>query len=279
MKKVLLGIVGILLFVSCSSDDKKEDTKNNFRFSPEQFKQVGELHNKSLNNAIVFLEDKKGVIDNKEELIDHLYDHYEEQKNDLHVNEQDMFINFLDKRSSLSISSLDINYSSLSKKTNGEGESFEEFNSRVTKKISKYLDELYSILNSGTINGINELEMRASKDKSLNNEDLYVLYNATSVGKSSFEYWKKDEKTWNTIISVKASANLKSLISSTDSKISTRGWGREVLTSDAAGAAAGAMYAWWMNAAVGPGTAAYGATIGATSASSSAYALVKSMFD
>lgn len=276
MKKIIVTLICISLFISCSSDDSNGtsvETKE-FRFSSTQFEMVGEVHNASLNGAIAYVKEMKGEINSEHELMNYLENYYEEVKSSSEYPE--LLLNLVGDSNELDLSKPNF-FASIDNTMVGRRSGDQELidlENKIYKNIQNYLDQLNNVVSSSNVNmdDIIAIEKEADSDITLDNSDLYVLFNATAVAKSSSEYWNKNTEQWTDIIVDNVNSELK-LIANVDnynSKKLSRGWGTRIIGADVAGAVTGAVYTWWVNGVPGAGQLAYGTIIGATSAGASA---------
>lgn len=135
----------------------------------------------------------------------------------------------------------------------------------MTKKTIYYIDQLKNIIYTKGIdsytlkNKVSKLEESINNDK-LSNNELAILYSATNMAKSSFDYWEKNIQKWN---------NLKNKTTIQQKLEGPSPW-TTIAAADVSGAVGGAVYAVVMNVIPGAGQVAYGATILATGLGASA---------
>ena len=125
------------------------------------------------------------------------------------------------------------------------------------------------------IQNINILEEEAYYDSKLTNDDLLILFPATSVAKHSIKYWNDHYDNWDNVLN-----------GTTGTPVARTKPGRaiaNIAVADVGGAIGGALGAWAVNVWVGPGQVAYaGAIIGTAVAASTAVAvnhLVEAIFN
>jgi hypothetical protein len=149
--------------------------------------------------------------------------------------------------------------------------------SQTFPHVRPYLESLENIVMSDTLDvseitsNIEQLEDNAYNDKNLTNDDLAILFPATSVAKSSIDYWNIHLVEWDSY------ANHTSSKGTPPGKRIAR-----IAAMDVGGAVAGAAGAWAVNVVVGPGQVAYaGAIVGTavtTSVCQTAYEIFSSIF-
>lgn len=144
---------------------------------------------------------------------------------------------------------------------------------RLSFQAKNYLNVLQNIMMEDDaelthiVSNINSLEMDAYNDTKLSNEDLLVLFPATSVAKHSIAYWNDHYDIWDSILNDKD-------MPITTAKTKPGKAIAVVATADVGGAVSGALGAWAVNVWVGPGQAAYAAAIVSTAVSCSAAATI-----
>ena len=120
--------------------------------------------------------------------------------------------------------------------------------SDLSDELKQKLDDLNIIISNSSLelNTIiqNIKNMENVSQTELTNEELHILYSATSVAKHSLTYWHDNMNKWKDLF---------------DNNIES--WYGNIGKADIAGAVAGAVYAVGANVIVGAGTVAYGGAI------------------
>ncbi|WP_413510936.1 hypothetical protein [Myroides odoratus] len=284
MKKIITCTFAIFAFAGCSSDNlntsdqsSKSMSSKEIRLTPIDFKTVGESHNKVLDNIYDYWFDNKTETKSLEDLSNQKNVFYTSYFNQ---NKYDKFLlNLVNNPSFVKI--IDLNHFEF---TNKE---ITENSEKSLLKLDKYFSLLEKAVSNSSIKDINKLENDLYYDSQFNNQDLYYFYHASSVAKHSIVYWYDNNKKWIDLVidinkdKFRTKENKKTL-SSYDKTIKAwppnRGWGGEVVKKDVSGAIAGAVTAWWLNAAPAAGQVAYGTVIGSMSAGNSAMALIEELW-
>ena len=115
------------------------------------------------------------------------------------------------------------------------------------------------------------IALEASAKTTLSEDELPVILVSTSIAKSTIVYWHDNLDKWVSLLNTGSNVSTQSL----KTNVADPGFSwRNVGASDVAGGAAGAVTAWWLNIAAGPGQLAYGAAIGSAAAGASAFSIV-----
>jgi hypothetical protein len=235
MKKVIFGLIATILFgFICNAQ----------RYTSKDFNNIGLEHNDILNYAYNQIKEKKA--NNNKELNLSLQTYVKNTKGynsaellQSQKNINNAFTNPINVDSNLY--------------TN-------EYSAKINSNVKIYLDKLFTLLDISSKDEFNKsiysLELEIEKDQNLKNNDLHILFSATNVAKSSFEYWNTNTVNWQSVNSNVAAK---------------KGAGKRILKADVAGAVAGAAAAWAANLVPGAGQVAYGSSIAGWAAGCSAY--------
>jgi len=275
MKKVLKNLVlilSILSIASCSKNDENTSLEQSYlqrkgnRFKPVGFEFIGIQHNKivdGIKQSLLNSQTSNNELQQYSETF--IYSKVAETYNDQRDLElANTFIHsglhkIPDYTTSL--------YSNLDNKD------------KLSKNAKLYLDNLLTIMLEDNadleqiVQNIIKLENDAYEDSKLTNDDLLIIYPATSVAKNSITYWTDNYDVWKHLLSPTALLER--------GKTPGRRIG-EIALADVGGAVGGALGAWAVNVWVGPGQLAYaGAIIGGAvscSATATVYHLAASIF-
>jgi len=134
-------------------------------------------------------------------------------------------------------------------------------NTTTYSRVANYMDDLEEIMidNSDSLDVgeivqlIEGLEQQAYDDSAITNDDLLIIYPATSIAKASLKYWDENFKDWEDY----AGTTLTSRGTPPGKRLA------RIAAMDVAGGVAGAVSLWAVNVFVGVGQVTYaGAIIG-----------------
>ncbi|WP_405206774.1 hypothetical protein [Aquimarina sp. LLG6339-5] len=293
LQKFILVFCLSLFAISCSKDSVdfyetetvleeeniflKESNRDNFRYTPEQFSEIGVQHNLVLEQLYKKLKKDKDnhnvtIIDDKS-LSDFL-------KKELSNSEYQIGKNIISQQTMNEFVETGI-------QTFREVKNVQDLKLN-NEKIKNYMISLENIVkeNIDVVSRIKSVESKIEKDLSLSNKDLYILFSATSVGKSSSEYWSQNTMMWLEELNTrKGTSNVQSRVSGDCSWWTLSGpnscvgqLAGAVVIGDIIGAGTAALGALAVNVIIGPGQVAYGAAVlgggVSTSAAAGAYWLL-----
>jgi hypothetical protein len=143
-----------------------------------------------------------------------------------------------------------------------------EYSANINSNVKIYLDRLYILLETNSYDVFNKsiynFELEIEEDQNLKNNDLLILFSATNVAKSSFDYWNTNTVNWHSL---------------NNNIASEKGAGGRIVKADVAGAVAGACAAWAANLVPGAGQVAYGSSIAVWAAGCSGYQATMEILD
>ncbi len=235
MKKLIFGLIATIMFgFTCNSQ----------RYTSKDFTNIGLEHNDILNYAYNQIKDKKAN-NNKE----------------LNLSLQTYIKNIKGYSSTELLQSQKNINSAFSNPINVDRNLYSnEYSSEINSTVKVHLDKLFILLDITSKDEFNKsiysLELEIEKDENLKNNDLYILFSATNVAKSSYEYWYTNIVNWQSL---------------NNNVASKKGAGGRIVKADVAGAVAGAAAAWASNIIPGAGQVAYGSSIAGWAAGCSAY--------
>lgn len=240
MKKLIYGslfiaMVGIVLF-SCKKQEVIQSNSTN-RYKSADFEFIGIEHNKLLDETFNYLSDNINSLTSLKEVNEFLstktvsYPLSSKESNDYGLKLMtEIFSNTLEYEESL------------------DSKKYLESFSGEQLKFLKELDEILSTQSSSTeqlISNIEKLENQIDLSKSITNDELIVLYSATTTAKYSLSYWDENYSRWKEL----------------GQNLAKAGPGDNIAKGDAAGAIGGASGAAAVNVIPGAGQVAYGGAI------------------
>lgn len=279
---IFISAITSLLFtitiIGCQKEIATETPTHN-TFLTKDFDNIGVMHNKDLDELYTGLKNLKA---NNSTILDSTRTQYIDIVKNL-LTDQIKSENFSDKEKNIifsvfsshskTLSTVNVSYLSSSPQSH---KLYEEYANSLTTNQKQILDELQLILSKNETvlemtKSIEDLEKSAATR--VDEKELFVIYCATSVAKSTSKYWYENLSKWQ-MLKTKDNIQVNSIKTL---KTSSYGW-NDLIGDDVAGAVGGAVGAAIVNLVPGPGQIAYGTAIAGGAAANSVTGFVKSLF-